>query len=82
MTQNIRGTIVDVDTQSPLIGATVKVLDIEGKLYAGVSNFKGDYSVLNVPVGKHVVEFYSMGYEPKVITVVVTVGKESIVNIS
>jgi hypothetical protein len=81
LTQNIRGNIVDIDTKTPLIGATVKVLDIEDKLYAAACNFNGDYAIYGVPVGKHEVEFSFIGYGTRVITVVLNSGKESILNI-
>ena len=52
MTQNIRGKIVDVDTKTPLIGAKVKILDIEDKLYAAACNYNGEFAIYDVPVRK------------------------------
>ena len=81
ITQNIRGVIVDADTKMPLIGCTIKVLDIEGKIYGGTSNVSGEYAVRNVPIGKHNVEYKFVGYDPMIKTVILTSGKETILNI-
>lgn len=81
ITQNIRGVIVDADNKVPLIGCTVKILDIDGKIYGGTTNVNGEYAVRNVPIGKHNVEFKFVGYEPAIKTVILTSGKEVIVNV-
>jgi len=80
-TQNIRGTVVDVDTKTPLIGAKVKVLDITDKFYGSVTSVDGSFAIRNVPIGKHILEVSFVGYSPKEITVIVNVGKETILNI-
>ena len=81
-TQNIRGKVVDIDTQTPLIGAKVKVISIQEKLYAAACNYNGDYVIYNVPIGKHDLEFSFMSYGSKIVTVVVNSGKEPIINVS
>jgi len=81
MTQNIRGKIVDVDTKTPLIGAKVKILDIEDKLYAAACNYNGEFAIYDVPVGKHDVEISFIGYATQVLSVVLTSGKETIINV-
>jgi len=80
-TQNIRGTVLDVDTKTPLIGAKVKVLDITDKFYGSVTSVDGSFAIRNVPIGKHILEVSFVGYSPKEITVIVNVGKETILNI-
>ncbi len=81
ITQNLRGTIVDADTKIPLIGCTVKILDIKEKLYGATTGISGDYAVRNIPIGKHTVEFKFVGYEPAIRTIILTSGKEYILNI-
>lgn len=81
ITQNIRGSIVDADTKMPLIGCIVKVLDISGKTYGSTSSLSGNYAVRNVPIGKHSVEYKFVGYAPIVRTVILTSGREFILNI-
>ncbi|MGV6860753.1 MAG: carboxypeptidase-like regulatory domain-containing protein [Putridiphycobacter sp.] len=81
MTQNIRGKVIDVDTKVPLIGAKLKVVDITDKFYGAVTSVDGSFAIRNVPIGKHTVEITFVGYAPKELTVVLTVGKETILNI-
>jgi len=80
-TQNIRGNIVDADTKMPLIGASVKVIDITEPFYGAATDVRGDYALKNVPVGKREVEFSYVGYAPVIMTIILNTGKESIVNI-
>lgn len=80
-TQNIRGKVVDVDTKTPLIGATIKVTDITEKMYAAACDVNGDFAIYSVPVGKHEIEISSVGYAPQIMTVEVVSGRETILNI-
>ncbi|MFK8036709.1 MAG: carboxypeptidase-like regulatory domain-containing protein [Crocinitomicaceae bacterium] len=81
ITQNIRGNIVDADTKMPLIGCTVKIIDVKEKMFGDVSDVSGEYAVRNVPIGKHSVEYKFVGYNPIIRTVILTSGKEYILNI-
>ncbi|MFK8044452.1 MAG: carboxypeptidase-like regulatory domain-containing protein [Crocinitomicaceae bacterium] len=81
ITQNLRGSVVDADTKIPLIGCTVKVLDISEKLFGAAVNASGDYAIRNIPIGKHEVEYSFVGYNPVIRTVILTSGKEYILNI-
>ncbi len=80
-TQNIRGTIVDVDTKTPLIGAKITVTDLTDKFYGAVTSVDGSFAIRNVPIGKHILEVSFIGYAPKEITVIVNVGRETIINV-
>ncbi len=80
-TQNIRGTIVDVDTKTPLIGAKITVTDLTDKFYGAVTSVDGSFAIRNVPIGKHILEVSFIGYSPKEITVIVNVGRETIINV-
>jgi len=80
ITQNIRGVVVDTETKYPLIGAKVKVIDLETPL-GGICDNNGNFIIENVPIGKHSVEISSIGYLNTTITVIVNSGKESIVTI-
>jgi len=81
ITQNLRGSVVDADTKIPLIGCTVKVLDISEKLFGAAVNASGEYAIRNIPIGKHEVEYSFVGYNPVIRTVILTSGKEYILNI-
>ncbi|MEM7103107.1 MAG: TonB-dependent receptor [Bacteroidota bacterium] len=79
--QTIRGTIVDEDTKSPIIGANVVIVDSEPFLGAS-SDINGKFRLVNVPVGRHTISVSYLGYEPLVIpNTLVGSGKEVILNI-
>jgi hypothetical protein len=80
LTQNIRGSVVDVDSKYPLVGAKIKIIDVTPQL-GGICDEKGRFSINNVPIGKHQVTVTSIGYLPKTLTVIVNSGKESIVTV-
>lgn len=80
-TQTIRGNIFDQDTQQPLIGATMLVTDLETPLGA-VTDLDG-YFEMEVPVGRHRLEFQYLGYEPFVIEdAIVNSAKELVLRVS
>jgi hypothetical protein len=78
--QNIRGTVVDSESKFPLVGTKVKVTDVDPVL-GGICDDRGNFTINNVPIGKHTLEISSIGYNPKTMTVIVNSGKETIVNI-
>jgi hypothetical protein len=80
ITQSVRGTVVDSESNYPLIGAKVKVIDLETPL-GGICDNNGNFVIENVPIGKHTIEISSIGYLNNTSTVIVNSGKESIVTI-
>ncbi len=81
-TQTVRGTLIDQDSQVPLIGATIQILNSD-PLKGTISDVNGDFRLDNVAIGRIDLLITSIGYEDKVIpSVLVTSGKEVILNIS
>ncbi|MEO9533594.1 MAG: TonB-dependent receptor [Crocinitomicaceae bacterium] len=80
LNQNIRGSVVDVDSKYPLVGAKVKVTDVEPQL-GGICDEKGNFTIKNVPIGKHQLEISSIGYNTKTVTAIVISGKETIITV-
>ncbi|MBD3639024.1 MAG: TonB-dependent receptor [Crocinitomicaceae bacterium] len=80
LTQNVRGTVLDSETKYPLIGAKIKLIDTDPVMGA-ICDDRGNFAITNVPIGKHNLEVTSIGYLPKVTTVLVNSGKETIVTI-
>lgn len=78
--QNVRGTVVDSESNFPLVGTKVKIIDTD-PILGGICDDKGNFSINNVPIGKHSLEISSIGYTPKVMTIIVNSGKETIVNV-
>ena len=81
LTQTIRGSVVDVDSRIPLIGATVIVLESDPILGAS-TDVDGRFSIANVPVGRRDLQIQYLGYEPKMVTQIdVGSGKEVVLTI-
>jgi hypothetical protein len=55
ITQSIKGTIVDKDTKSPIVGVLVKIAAAES--ISATSDALGNYVLADVPVGTHIVMF-------------------------
>ena len=81
-TQTVKGTITDAFSQTPLVGASIVLMDSD-PLLGGVSDVNGNFVVKEVPVGRQTFAIQYIGY--KTITypnVLVTAGKEVRLNIA
>jgi len=80
-TQTIRGSIVDLDSKMPLIGATIAIKSGE-QIYGGSTDFDGEFKVEKIPVGRLDIEINYLGYEAVLLnSIMLTSGKELILNI-
>ena len=50
--QTIKGIVLDKQSETPLIGATVKITDVTPILGASTDE-NGNFSIKNVPTGRH-----------------------------
>jgi hypothetical protein len=81
-TQNVRGRIFDSETHAPIFSAKVKVhIKDSTKIYGAISEENGNFSITEVPVGKHQLSVFIIGYNEKIITIEVNSGRETIVDI-
>ncbi|MBK8144839.1 MAG: carboxypeptidase-like regulatory domain-containing protein [Bacteroidetes bacterium] len=81
-TQKIRGTVIDKQSQSPIIGATIVLLNGPANMGAR-SNEKGQFEMAQVAPGRYEIKVTYMGYKDLSIpNVVVSSGKETILDIS
>ena len=60
--QTIRGTVIDSDSESPLIGATIQILN-SNPIIATITDIEGNFVLDKVPVGRHTIEFSYVGYK-------------------
>lgn len=82
LSQTIRGTIQDVDSELPLIGATVSIIDL-ATIIGTTTDFDGKFKLSNVPLGRVTLEISYLGYETKVIpNIVVNSGKEVVLQVA
>ncbi|MCP4442752.1 MAG: TonB-dependent receptor [Aureispira sp.] len=80
-TQSIHGTLIDQDSKTPLIGATIGVKSGD-KIYGATTDIDGDFHIKDVPVGRLDVEITYLGYDPiRLNSIMLTSGKELNLNI-
>lgn len=81
-TQTVRGSVFDSETQFPITGVKIQIFTADStQKYRALSDIDGNFSINNVPVGKHELVASYMTYDTKSITVEVNSGKELIVRI-
>ncbi len=80
ITQTIRGTVLDKQSQTPLPGVIVEVLNSSPRL-AVAADDQGVFRLTNVPIGRWQIKFQSIAYKEKYITVILQAGKETVLNV-
>ena len=81
--QTVRGRVVDAVSQTPLVGVNVVVLNVGDVPLGASTDANGDYLITGVPVGRQTIKITYVGFEEQVIpNIVVTAGKEVILNIA
>lgn len=79
-TQTLRGRIVDKQTQFPLIGANVVLLNSD-PLIGAATDVEGYYVLENVPLGRQSLKITYIGYEEQILgNLIVTAGKQVVAN--
>ena len=82
ITQVIRGTVVDQESQFPLIGVNVSIPTNDGSVLGGTTDLNGEFSVSEVPLGRTAITFSYLGYNDVQLTdIIVNSAKEVILNI-
>ncbi|MFT5183650.1 MAG: hypothetical protein ACI84C_000776 [Flavobacteriales bacterium] len=78
----IRGTVIDQQSQFPLPGVTIILLEFQ-PLTGTTTEIDGSFRLENIPVGRHAIQVSYIGYESQVLTnLLVSSGKELEVNIN
>jgi hypothetical protein len=79
--QTVRGKIMDADTKTGLPGATI-LLKESNPLMGTTSDLEGNFTLNQVPVGRHNFKASYMGYEPVIISeILIGSGKEVVLSI-
>ena len=80
--QVVRGTVIDEDSQVPLIGAEIVILNSD-PILGTTTDVNGQFRLDHVPVGRISLNISYLGYERTVIpNIVVNSGKEVVLEIS
>ncbi|MEM6842507.1 MAG: TonB-dependent receptor [Bacteroidota bacterium] len=81
-TQTIRGQIVDAQSDFPLTGVNVIVLDTD-PMIGTATDMEGYYTLENVPIGRQALQVSFIGYAARTIpNVIVTTGKQVVLDVS
>jgi hypothetical protein len=80
-TQTVRGQLVDNQTKSELVGAIVLIADTGVYMRNTTTDVNGNFRFENVTVGRHIIVFKYAGYKERSMPVIVTSGKETVLNI-
>lgn len=82
LTQTVRGNVSDLDSRTPLIGATVVLVDTHPPVGA-ITDIDGNFRIEKVPVGRISLRLSYVGYKNKTVAnVVVNSGKEVVLKLS
>lgn len=82
MNQTVRGTIIDSDSNTPLIGATIMLIGSD-PIKGSSTDVEGNFRITEVPLGRAAFQLSYLGYESKTISnIVVDSGKEVILDLS
>ena len=80
--QTVRGTVIDSESQYPLIGVNVVLIDKNGAQKGTTTDLDGNFRIESVPVGRSSLTFTYLGYEQYDIPdLIVNAGKENILEI-
>ena len=83
LTQTIKGSVTEMDTHYPLIGATVILLSDTSSLKGASADLEGNFRIDKVPIGRHSLKITFIGYEDVVLSnILVSSAKEVVVNVS
>jgi hypothetical protein len=80
-TQTIRGTVVDNESKYPLPGVAVQVISDTTQLLGAITDGSGKFIIKNVAIGRQQIKVSFIGYSTQVLTVVVSAGKEVVLNV-
>ncbi len=79
--QTVRGTVIDVQSETPLIGVAVELVGSSPRKGA-MTDESGRFSIPGVSVGRQAFRFTYLGFEPVTIpNLVITAGKEAILDL-
>ncbi len=80
VTQNIKGTVIDKQSEYPLPNTSVVVVNND-KTYGAITDFDGNYFIKNVPIGKINISAHYKGFHTQLFTQLnLKSGKELVVD--
>ncbi|WP_103070708.1 TonB-dependent receptor [Aquimarina sediminis] len=81
-TGTIKGFVIDKQSETPLPGATIELLNVEQAIGV-ITDMDGYFTLENVPLGRQMIRVSFIGFESITLpNIVVTSGKDAAVNVS
>jgi len=77
ITQTIKGTVLDKQSQTPLPGVIIQILN-SNPLLGTSTDENGNFRITEVPIGRWQLKFQAISYKEKYINVILNAGKESV----
>ncbi|MCK8522087.1 TonB-dependent receptor [Aquimarina sp. D1M17] len=78
----IKGLVIDKQSESPLVGATIELLNVE-QTNGVITDIDGYFTLEKVPLGRQSIRISFIGFESITIpNIVVTSGKEAVINVA
>ncbi len=79
--QTVKGTVIDKESEMPLIGSSVELI-VNGEILGTTTDLDGRFYINGVSPGRHAIRVSYLGYESQNIpNIIVSSGKEVILNI-
>lgn len=80
-TQTVKGQVIDHQSKSPVVGATI-LLEGSNPVIGAVTDENGLFRLEGIPVGRHNFVLKSVGYEPRVLSdIAVGTGKQVVLEV-
>ncbi len=81
-TQTVRGRVLDNQTEEPIVGATIKIID-SNPMQATTTDADGEFAIDNIVIGRQSIEITFIGYKPIVLrNLTIVVGKQTVLDIA
>lgn len=81
LTQVVKGTVRDKDSQTPLPGATI-IIESTNPALGGTTDLDGNFKLDRVPIGRQSIRISFVGYEPYIFReLIIGSGKEVVLTI-
>lgn len=82
VTQVLRGTIIDKQSETPLIGAAIEIIN-SNPIQGSITDVNGNFEITSVTSGRYTLQISFVGYNTATISnIVVNAGKETVLNLS
>lgn len=80
-TGNIKGTVIDKQSENPIIGAVIELIGSEN--LQNKTDNQGNFTLSNIPVGRQSIRISYTGYESATVSdIVLTSGKDNVLLLS